>query len=252
MTTESNLDSLHEKAAELTAKALTEVRQGRINAAEAKVGRFRTAEYLLVEAEEYVSAALDMLKAGRTRASLTVSRWVLEAALNLSWVTAKPRELDERLRSLVAEGLRLGAVRFRGLAELYPGQAKQFKAEAEARRQASKDLLGQAERRLDSLDTRVKSIQWPCQPKSIPDLYALYRVCCGAAHPGLELERRFDLRAGGVTVTRQPPDQRPLARFIWAASTLWLVSAAYCLTDLGDTKRLTKWWKDEMAPLVYR
>lgn len=248
MTEESALDSLREKMAKLIAKALREVRQGRTKAAMAKEARFRTAEYLLTEAEEYVNAAWDMLKAGSPRASLAASRWVLEAALDLRWAMWEPDKIEDRLRELRAEALRLRATRLEGLIEFYPDDANQLKKAATADRQRVEVMMGQRKWRLAPLSIRIDSLRDLLKAELLPNPYSLYRICCAAAHPGVELERRFGGAPGGATVTRKPPDHTAIALRILAASTLWLISDAYRLTGVGDTKRLTRWWKDEMTP----
>ena len=252
MATESNLNSLHKKTAGLLARALTEIRQGRVNAALAMEDRFRVAEYLLTEAEEYISASWDLLRAKKPRASLATSRWVVEAALDILWGTAEPNEIEDRLILLAAEALRLEAARLEGLAKLDPNEAKQFKDGATAARQQMWNLVGTAKWRLDPLGKRMDSISARLKAKSVPNPYSLYRICCAAAHPGLELSRRFSQAAGGATVTRKPTDHMAIASRILAASTLWLVSAAYCLTEIVDAECLTRWWKDEIAPLLDR
>jgi len=250
MNTESRLSLLHYRTAVLLRTIVNEIEEKRRNVPEQMEGRFCIAAYLLTEVEEYVNAAWDLLKADRARASLTVSRWVIEAALNLVWATAESNELDRRIRLLVAEALRLEAARLGGLAELYPNEAKQLTERATAARQQLKALVAEAKWRLDPLDKRMKSVIRGLRPKALPNPYALYRVCCGAAHPGLDVWRRFGQGAGGATATREPPDHTAMACFIIASSTLWLVSAACCLTGLGDSGHLTRWWTDEVAPLL--
>ncbi len=252
MTTESSLNSLHKKATELLARALTEIRQGRVNAAQAREDRFRVAEYLLTEAEEYVSTSWDLLRAKKPRASLAISRWVVEAALDILWVTAETNKIEKRLIFLAAEALRLEVARLEGLVEWHPNEAKQFKNAAADARQQMRNLVNITKWRLDPLGSRMDSISARLKAKSMPNPYSLYRICCAAAHPGLELSRRFSQAAGGATVTRKPTDHTEIAIYISAASTLWLVSATYCLTELSDAEYLTRWWKDEIAPLLDR
>ncbi len=247
---ESSSNVLRKKAVDLLKNALAEIRRERTKTAAQKEARFRVAEFLLCEALEYVEASCEALEADRPRAALATSRWLLEAALNLFWVTAEPSELDERLKLLAAEAIRLEAARAEGLSELYPAQAEQYKRDAAAKRLELKNLIGQKKSQLKSLDNRMKSIQLDRQSKALPNVYSLYRVCCGAAHPGLEFSRRFNSAPGGVTVTSPPPDQMAIARFISIASTLWLVSAAYHLTDLGDAESLNRWWKEQIVSLL--
>ncbi len=246
----SKLTQLQEKTGRLLAKALTQIQQGLLHAPKAEKRRFEAAVYVLSEAEEYVRASWDLLRAGSPRVSLATSRWVLEAALNFTWVTKDPKEVDERLRCLMADALRLEDARLDGLAELYPNDAKQLKDAATAARGNMKELVGEVKRPLDSLNNRVESMRVRMEGKSVPDLYPLYRICCAAAHPGLDLHRRFDLALGGATVTRKLADDTDIAIFISAASAQWLVSSAYCLTDLGNADCLNRWWKDEIRPLL--
>lgn len=245
------LSLLKQKTGNLVANALKEIREGRPNAGHSKEARFRVAEFLLAEAGEYVDASFDLLSTGKARASLATSRWILEAALNLIWVTADPKRVDKGLKLLAAEALRLEAAKLEDLRELFPAQASQLTAQANAARLEHKALLtGQDQSRLDSLSTRLESIRDKLKASSMPNPYGLYRVCCAAGHPGVAFWRRFSQAPGGAMVTREPPDDTYDACFILGASITWLVSGAYCLTELGDAERLQIWWKNEIAPLV--
>ncbi len=249
MKTVSKLTQLQDKTGKLLAKALKDVKQGRRNALEAKEARFRTAEYLLTEARDYVDASWELLSSGKPRASLATSRWVLEGALNLLWVTKEARELDERLMLLAAEGLRLEAALLEGLAKLFPKLPEPFKDGATNARRQMKGLVDQPRWRLDPLKNRMDSLKVSPDVEAAPDPYSLYRVCCDATHPALALHRRFRFAPGGATVTRKPPDATEIAIYISGVSALWLVSAAYCLTELDNADYLNRWWKD-VAPLV--
>ncbi len=247
----SKLTALQAKTAELLAKALTEIQHGRVKAPQAKEGRFGVAEYLVTEAKEYVGASWDLLRAEKPRASLAVSRWLVEAALNLLWVTTKTNEIAKRLKLLVAEALRLEAAKLEGLGELQPSKAKQFKDQAAAARQKQRDLVAQPKWRLDPLSNRIDSIKAPLKAKSMPNPYVFYRICCAAAHPGLEVWRRFDQAPRGAAVMRKPSDDSAVACLILACSALWLVTGAYCLVELGDANGLKNWWEGEIVPLLH-
>ena len=240
MTGTLKVKRLRQNVTELLEKALATIRGGRLQAPRAWEGRFRAAEYLLTEAREYVDAAFALL-AGHPRASLSVSRWVLEASLNLLWATAKPNEVDNRLRLLAAEALRLDAARSEGLAELYPGDTKRYLAQADEARQEKRALIGQG-KRLASLDTRVKSLKEQLDAKGLPSPYAFYRICCDAAHPGLAVWRRFQFGPGGAAIAKSPPDNTQMAVWMVSGASLHLIAGAYCLTNMGDAKVLKAWW----------
>lgn len=242
---------LHDKTVALLNKALSEIRQARPNALKAMQDRFYVGEYLLTEAKEYVDASWDLLKAGKARASQCVSRWILEAALNLLWVNAETDQVDHRLKLLEAEALRLWGARLEGLADLNPDpkQAAQLRDQAATVRDNQRTLVPQTNRGLRSLDFRIKSIMKYLGAKSVPNPYALYRDCCARAHPGLELWRRLSYAPGGAMVTSKPPDEVELARYMAAAATMTLVGEVYGLTKMRD-KDVTAWWEDQVVPLL--
>jgi hypothetical protein len=244
---------LRDQTVKLLDKALSEIRQAHPRAPRKMLARSYTAQYLLTEAKEYVEASWDLLKAGRSRASLCTSRWVLEAALNLLWVNAAgPAQVDSRLRLLEAEALRLDAARLEGLADMNPdpNQAKEYKALAATERDRLKRIVPKTGWPLKSLDFRIKSIMKYLQAKSMSNPYDWYRVCCAAAHPGLELWRRFCDAPGGAMVTSRPPDEVEVARRMAAAATVNLVGGAYTLTGKRDCTGLITLWKNKIVPLL--
>ena len=250
-------DALQNMCDGLLRNAARRVRRERPRALQALEGRFRVGEFLLAEAQEFAVSAWEELKAGRSRASLATSRWLLEAALNLLWVTAPQGDLEDRLRFLVAEALRQEGALLDGLVELNAVQAKQFGFEERAveARQRGKELMEQVvERYRRSLDARIKSIMPLLQAKGCSkNPYALYRICCGAAHPGLDIRRRFQLCPGGATVTRGRPDLTSIACFVLAASTWWLIGGVYQLALPNKPKllaELTDWWANKVSPLI--
>ena len=128
------LKVLQDKSSHLLVSALAAIRAHRTRTPRGQEKRFMVAEYLLAEAQGYVTGSFDLLKADNPRVSLAVSRWIVEAALNLLWATASEPEIDKRLRSLEAEALRLDALRSEGLADLCPGRAQECLDSAEAAR----------------------------------------------------------------------------------------------------------------------
>ena len=101
-----NTRALSEHTTDLIEKALRELRAGRSNSSSSKEQHFRTATYLLEEGRAYVRGAWSMVASGNAQASLALSRWVLEAAMNLWWVVGDSSRVHERLRELVGEALR--------------------------------------------------------------------------------------------------------------------------------------------------
>jgi len=211
--------------------------------------RFRTAEYFLLEARDYVDGAWEMLAIGNTRVSLAISRWTLEAALNLLWVVRNQGETDQRLADLVGETLRQEANLCEGLAEMRPDQADAFKQRANSARKV-KGELGCA--RLDSLEKRMKDAKPPEKP-DWPDLYVHYRVCSAASHPGLKVCERFKT-VGQATASTKASDDTTLtsdmAMWMAATSAFWLVSFACSLANTGNAEKLKEWWDAEVAPLL--
>jgi hypothetical protein len=208
---------------------------------------FKTAEYLLLEAKEYVDGAWEMIASKKWDASLTLSRWVLEASMNLWWVVVEKNKTKQRHMELVGEALRCEANLFDGLAKFLPEQAVAYNSKAKEARKMRKYLgVGKP----DSLDKRIKSIK-PQNRPDWPDPYVLYRICCAEAHPNLKVWERYK-SVGTVTVSIKPPDNKGTASWMAAASTLYLVSFSYCLIELEYIEQLNKWWKDEVAPLLCR
>ena len=244
-----DIDSLKKLTNTLLDDALAEIRSERPNSSVGKEKRFRTAEYFLLEARDYVDGAWEMLVIGNARASLAISRWTLEAALNLWWVVSNHDETEQRLTDLVGEALRQDANLLEGLAEMRPDQAHALKQSANKARQV-RDELGSLE--LASLEKRIKDTKPPDKP-DWPNLYVHYRVCCAAAHPGLKVWERFKT-VGQATVSTEPSDNTILtsdmATWMAAASALYLVSFACCLAKTGNAEKLKEWWNVKVAPLL--
>lgn len=98
----------------------------------------------------------------------------------------------------------------------------------------------------------MKDIKPPDRP-DWPNLYALYRICCAAAHPGLRGWERFK-KIGQTTVSVEPSGNTILtsdmATWMAAASVLYLVSFAHCLTQTGNLESLKDWWNAKVSPLL--
>ncbi|MEI7836426.1 MAG: DUF5677 domain-containing protein, partial [Planctomycetota bacterium] len=205
MTDKTNLEQLHDEVGQLLKRCLDEIQHHPTRESSQFVKRFQVAQYLLLEAQEYVDATFDLLEAGKSRASLTVCRWVLEAALELLWATAEPKEVDHRLNFCVSEAIRKEANLFKGLAELFPDRSVEFRAKEQDARQQSKRVRGQSEYHR-SLDQRLTSLKARFEAKGIGNPYGFYRVCCEAAHPGFAIWRRFGVGPKGEPVSSLPPD----------------------------------------------
>ncbi len=249
----SNLSAMKQKIDQLLAEAKRCIRAGRIHAAKAKETRFRMAILLLTQAKEYVDASFSLLEEGNSRPSLTTTRWILEAALNLVWVTADSKHVDDRLKSWGAETFRLEAAKWESLIELYPDQTDQLNRQAKAARQQQKRLMEQQGcPKFGPLGSRLNSnsIREKLEAEAVPNLYSFYRKCCEASHPSAALWLQLKKAPGGAVVTQSLPDETQIACFILCASITWLVGGAYCLTELGDNKILQTWWKNEIAPLL--
>jgi hypothetical protein len=243
---------LHDKVTSLLEECLCAIRHRTSQVSQPFESRGWAAQYLLTEAREYVDAAFILLEAGKAGASLAVSRWVLEAALNLLWATAEDTEVDKRLQWLLAEAHRQQKLRFEGLATLYPRDAQCLLAQADYHEKERVSLVGKEEPPLSSFGRRLQLAIRPDQAVSHQQLYALYRVCCAAAHPTLEVWRRFRLDLDVADVASPPPDRTQIALFMIAASGFQLVAGVYCLTNLGDADSLKAWWEKDVAPLLAR
>lgn len=248
MNSTGNISTLKGLTSELINNALNEIKRERQNSLSYMEGRFRTAEYLLLEAKEYIDGAWEMLEHNKCRASLALSRWLLEASIYLLWVLDGKDEIEQRLKDITGEALRNDANLCEGLAELCPKEASALKSQAQKARTAITTL---GARKLErSLEKMVKNIKEP--NTNWPRLYVLYRICCAAAHPALKFWERF-ASAGNATISSVPTspiDNRRIACWMTAASTLYLVFGAYCLTKLGKIEDLDNWWKKQVSPLL--
>jgi len=241
----SYITTLKSLSSDLLEAALKEIRSHREKTSPSNREHFLTAEYLLQEAMEYVTGAWQMIISVKPNASIALSRWVLEASLNLLWTVADRDKIEERLKVLVGEALRSDACLLEGLAKLWPDKSHQFESKANDARRIRESF---GVEKPESLDKRLEEIRHP-DKANWPELYALYRICCAAAHPGLKVWERF-CSAGDSTVSKDPIDKQSIACWMAAASTLYLVANAYCLTDLGDKNVLNEWWKNQVVPLL--
>jgi hypothetical protein len=204
---------------------------------------FRTAEYILLEAKEFVDGAWKMIECNKCNASLALSRWGLEASMNLLWAVDDKGKTEQRLTDLVGEALRNEANLNEGKANLWPEQASVLESKARKAREMRKDL---AVEELASLDTRIRNIK---EVANIPNPYVLYRICCSSAHPSLRVWERFR-NIGNETVTLKSIDNKRIACWMAAASIFYLVSSVYCLTELGNVQNLKDCWSKQVAPLL--
>lgn len=225
--------------------ALKEIRSHRENTSTTNEESFLTAEYILQESREYVDGSWEMLISGKPNASIALSRWLLEASLNLLWTVANKDKIEERLKVLVGEALRQDACLLEGLMKLHPDKSHLFESKAKEAREARKNL---GVEKPDGLEKRIEEIVLPNQA-NLPPYYSLYRICCAAAHPNLKVWERFCI-VDKATYPKNPIDKQSIACWMAASSTLYLVTNAYCLTKLGDANALKQWWKKQVSPLL--
>jgi hypothetical protein len=245
----ANIRRLKDLTSTLIQEALAKIRQGRHQSSMCDDNRFRTAEYFLLEAGDRVNGAWEMLLIGNARASLAISRWTLEAALNLLWVVSNPDKINQRLTDLVGEALRQDANLREGLAKMWPHRAAALTRSANKARQI-RAKLGVV--RTTTLDEMMKETK-PPDKREWPDLYVHYRVCCAAAHPGLKVWERFTAD-GQTTISTKPSVDTILtsdmAMWMAVAPAFWLVSFAYSLTNHEDAGEMKEWWSAKAAPLL--
>jgi hypothetical protein len=243
MSNSDNITSLKTLTQNRMKETLRQIRSHREHHSPTNEGRYYIPEFLLEEGLEYVSGAWDLILSDRPKAAVTLSRWIVEASLNLYWVVKGNKdEIDDRLKALFGEALRNEANLYEDLTKLWPDQADSFSKRACEAREVRKEDLG-VEERLQPLEQRLLKVKLPEQ------LYPVYRICCAAAHPGLNVWERLEVdgSAGAGSLI----DKR---RACWmvAQSTLHLVAGAYILTELesGDKEVLLTWWENEVRPLL--
>ena len=245
MSNSCKISSLKNLSSKLLDDALKEIRSHCEKTSPSNKENFLTASYLLQEAMEYVDGTWEMIVSNKPNASIALSRWILEASLNLLWTVADKDKIEERLKILIGEALRSDACLLEGLAKLWPDKSHQFENKAnEARR--IRESFGVE--KPESLDKRLEEIRQP-DKAGWPELYPLYRICCAAAHPDLKVWERF---CSGVdsTVSKDPIDKQSIACWMAAASIIYLVTFTYCLVELGDSKQLKEWWENRVRPLL--
>lgn len=247
MSSSSKIKTLQTLSCDLLEDTLKEIRSHREKNSPPNEEHFLTAEYFLQEAMEYVAGAWEMIISEKPNASIALSRWVLEASLNLLWTVADRDKIDERLKVLVGEALRNDACLLEGLAKLWQDKGHKFESKAKEARKMRERLDVE---RPPSLEERVKEIRQTGK-RSWPELYPLYRICCAAAHPGLKMWERF-CNVDELTVSKYPIDKQSIACWMAAASTFYLATYTYCLTELGNTDELKHWWVEQVVPLLYK
>ena len=245
----ANIRRLKELTTTFIQEALAEIRSECPNSSEYAENRFRTAEYFLLEAPDYVDGAWQMLLMGNARASLAISRWTLEAALNLWWVVSDRDKANQRLTDLVGEALCEDAKLREGLAEMWPDRAHALRESAKRAREM-RDELGPLQR--TNLRQKMEDAK-PADKPDWPNLYVHYRACCAAVHPGLKVWERFNTVNQAVVSVKTSGDTvltSDMAIWMAAASALLLVSFACSLANGGNAEKLKAWWNTEVAPLL--
>lgn len=245
MSSSNKIASLQTLSSDLLDKTLAEIRLHRKESSPLNEDYFFIAEYFLQEAMEYVTGAFEMIESGKSNASIAISRWSLEASLNLQWIVADSDKIDERLNIIQGEAWRNEACIFEGLAKLLPKQSQLYKENATQARKMRKVLRVE---KPESLYKRLESIEEQSETNWL-NLYPLYRICCAAAHPNLNVWERFGL-ANGAIVSKDPFDKQSIACWMAAASIFYLVIFTYRLTELGDSKLLKDWWETKVRPLL--
>lgn len=245
MSSSKNVNKLKKLSTSLLSEALSKIQLQRQGCNSASEKYIIPAEYLLLEAKEYVEGAWEMISAEKYNASIALSRWLLEASLNLFWAVTDKDKKEGKLKDLAGEALMQEENLQKSYADLWPSHAATFKSNAEKARQVRNSLVVT---KLESLKKRLKDIRQEDNPKW-PEFYPLYRICCAAAHPSLKVWERFAY-SDNSTVTREPIDKCEIACFMVAASTLYLVTFTYCLAELGDLKQLKDWWENKVWPLL--
>jgi hypothetical protein len=241
----SNIVSLKKLSSELLGNTLKEIREHRKKSSPPNEVYFPTAEYLLQEAMEYTIGAWEMIKSGKPNASIALSRWVLEASLDLMWTVAEEDKIEERHKMLLGEALRNDACLLEGLAKLQPDEKQKFESKANEARKIRKNL---GVEKPEGLGKRLEEIM-QAGKVSWPEMYPLYRICCAAAHPDLKVWERFGIKANS-TFPKDPVEKRSIACWMAVASTFYLVIFTYRLTELGDAKKLKEWWENQVGPLL--
>lgn len=226
-----SIDALKELTSRLICDTIREISTTPDGAVE---DHYVVARYYLSESRECMKAVWPMLAERRFRAALALSRWVLEAALNLLWAVADDKEVDQRLRDLRRKALCQEAALQDELADASFGQIEVQKEQARKVRSAADRVQG---RSLGSLEDRVKNLQATGVAAEKlgelgPRLYTFYRICSTAihAHPR-------------VWEHPQKKIVRPWVVYrIATSSPFYLVAATPVLTGTGDLNRMYEWW----------
>lgn len=246
MSNSNKIASLKTLSSDLLDETLAKIRLHRKESSPPNEKYFLTAEYLLHEAMEYVAGAWEMIESGKSNASIALSRWFLEASLNLHWVVADRDKIDERLKILCGEALRSEACLLEDSTKLWPDKSQLLKRNADEARKIRKELCVE---KLESLDKRLRSIKEQPEKTDWAELYPLYRVCCEAAHPNLKVWERFG-SADGFTISKCPISKQSFACWMATASAYYLVLFTCSLTKYGDSKQLKHWWENKVGPLL--
>jgi len=232
---------LKELTSQLLNDTLKDIQSGQQNSSTEKY--FKTAEYLLLEAKEYVDGAWVLIEHNKCDASIALSRWVLEASMNLLWAVSNESQKDQRIKELCGEALRQEVNLLEGLAILFPDKAGTYKDNAQKARNEQKKLA--IKKKLEPLSVRMDSIK---NPKSCY-FYPLYRICSAKSHPSLNVWERFEIM-NNKTIQKKPINNKQIACWMAASTTYHLILYAYCLTELGDAQELKNWWENQAGPLL--
>ncbi len=245
MNNQDNISALKALTCELVNNTLQKIRTHREGHTPTDEARLVIPEYLLDEALEYVSGAWDLILSDRPKAAVSLSRWVVEASMNLYWVVkGMPDDADDRLLALYGEALRNEAILLEGLSKILPAKAKALLEKASRVSEVRRQDLG-IKTRLQGLENRSKEADMP------EGLYPVYRICCAAAHPALKVWEKY--QEDGSNGPGNLIDKYT-ACWIAAQSAFHLVVNSYVLTqlDYGDDGSLESWWTKKVQPLLDR
>ncbi len=228
-----DIDALRRLTRDLVEEAWSEVSS--LAAGEtAQAVRHSLASYYLFASREYVEGTWQMLSENKLLPALTLSRWPLEAALNLLWVVADDKEVDQRINDLRAKALWQEEALQKGIAE-----AGVATPHGEAAKKAAKAARNLRARSLDSLETRMGELEATNVAteklgKLGRWLYVYYRICSTAIHAHPRVWEAPDKRVAKPWIIYR----------IAASSPFYLVVNAHCLAGSGDIDRLYEWWAE--------
>lgn len=236
-----SIDQLEINTIEFLKKSTTDIEK-HINDNSSLMRRRLIAYGIICESESYLTSAWRELKAGALRPSIMMTRWLVEAAMDVMWACHDNESINSKLDALTKRSFQEEKKRLRSIQSLYP------------------DSIAHLEQNIAQINDEVNSINVGPMPnladrmRLVPqpgnfNMYDLYRICCEASHPRIELWNWYKYE-NDVILKKKPRSTSNFTIWLISASSFYLAIATLNLAQAGEVESARKHWLTKISPFI--